>query len=163
VPKDLLLIICLLAATQVLYSSKLDGAAAQTAETLLQVKKVYVTSFGGKQGAAELRDKLILRLKKCPGIEVVGSSAEADAILTGTGETWLNGYINTSPRPSAYSRQPVYDGYLSVELHGKDGSVLWSYLAKPGKFQWNDVPQDLVNRTAKNLLAAVHQVSGSRR
>jgi hypothetical protein len=163
VRKDSLLIICFLAATQVLYSGKLDGSAAQTAETLLQVKKVYVTSLGGKQGAAELRDKLILRLKKCPDIEVVGSSSEADAILTGTGETWLNGYINTSSKPSPYSRQPVYDGYLSVELHGKSGTVLWSYLAKPGKFQWNDVPQDLVNRTVKNLLSAVHQVSGSRR
>ena len=156
-------IICILAATEVLYSTALGGVRAQTAETLPQVKKVYVTSLGGKQGAAELRDKLILRLKKCPGIEVVGSSSEADAILTGTGETWLSGYISTSPKPSSYGRQPVYDGYLSVELHGKAGAVLWSYAAKPGKFQWNGVPQDLVNRTAKNLLVTVHQVSGSPR
>jgi hypothetical protein len=136
VRKDSLLIICFLAATQVPCSGKLDGAAAQTVETLSQVKKVYVTSLGGKQGAAEIRDKLIFRLKKCPGIEVVGSSSEADAILTGTRETWLNGSVNTSPKPSPYSRQPVYDGYLSVELHGKSGTVLWSYFAKPGKFQW---------------------------
>jgi hypothetical protein len=155
-------IICILAAT-VLYSTTVGGVRAQTAETLSQVKKVYVASLGGKQGAAELRDKLILRLKKCPGIEVVGSSSGAEAILTGTGEIWQTGYINTSPKPSSYSRQPIYDGYLSVELHGKSGTVLWSYLAKPGKFQWNDVPQDLVNRTAKNLLSAVHQVSGSPR
>jgi len=155
-------IICILAAT-VLYSTIVAGVRAQTAETLPQVKKVYVTSLGGKQGAAELRDKLILRLKKYPGIEVVGSSSGADAILTGTGETWLTGYINTSPKPSPYSRQPIYDGYLSVELHGKGGAVLWSFVAKPSKFQWNDVPQDLVNRTAKNLLVAVHQVSGSPR
>ena len=156
-------VICILAATEVLFSTVLGGVRAQTAETLPQVKKVYVTSLGGKQGAAELRDKLILRLKKCPGIEVVGSSSEADAILTGTGETWQSGYINTSPKPSPYGRHPVYDGYLSVELHGKGGAVLWSCVAKPGKFQWNDVPQDLVNRTARNLLVAVHQVGGSRR
>jgi hypothetical protein len=54
-------------------------------------------------------------------------------------------------------------GYLSVELRGKGGAVLWSYVAKPGKFQWNDVPQNLVNRTVKNLLVAVHQLSRSRR
>jgi hypothetical protein len=53
----------------------------QTAETLPQLKKIYVASLGGKQGAAELRDKLILRLKKSPAIEV-RSSSEADAILT---------------------------------------------------------------------------------
>jgi hypothetical protein len=156
------LIICILAVTQILFSATLDRARAQTAETLSQVKKVYVTSLGGKQGAAELRNKLILHLKKCPGIEIVGSASEADAILTGMGETWQTGYINTSPKPSSYSRQPVYDGYLSVELHGKGGAVLWSYVARPSKFQWNDVPQDLVNRTAKNLLAAMHKNGGSR-
>jgi hypothetical protein len=53
----------------------------QTAETLPQLKKIYVASLGGKQGAAELRDKLILRLKKSPAIEV-RSSSEAHAILT---------------------------------------------------------------------------------
>jgi hypothetical protein len=155
-------IICILAAT-VMYSTTVGGVRAQTAETLSQVKKVYVASLGGKQGAAELRNKLILRLKKCPGIEVVGCPNEAEAILTGTGETWQTGYINTSPKPSPYSRQPVYDGYLSVELHGKGGAILWSCHVTPSKFQWNDVPQDLVNRTAKNLLVAVRQVSGAQR
>jgi hypothetical protein len=42
---------------------------------------MYVASLGGNQGAAELRDKLILSLKKSSAIEVVGSSSEADAIL----------------------------------------------------------------------------------
>jgi hypothetical protein len=47
------------------------------------------------------------------------------------------------PEAFSYSRQPIYDGYPSVELRGKGGAVVWSYVAKPGKFQWNDVPQDL--------------------
>ncbi len=136
---------------------------AQTAETLSQVKRVYVASLGGKPGAAELRDKLILRLKKSRGIEVAGSPSEADAVITGTGETWVSGYINTSPKPSLNNRQPIYDGYLSVELHGRDGAVLWSYLAKPGKFLWNGVPQDLAERAAKNLLTVMRQTNGSRK
>jgi hypothetical protein len=159
----LLLLLCTLTAAQVLSSRTMDGALGQTIETLSQVKKVYVASLGGKQGAAELRDKLILRLKKCRGIEVAGSPSEADAIVTGTGETWVSGYINTSPKPSLNNRQPIYDGYLSVELHGRGGAVLWSYLAKPGKFRWNGVPQDLADRSAKNLLAAMRQTSGSRK
>jgi hypothetical protein len=151
------LIICILAAAQVLFSTMLDRAHAQTAETLSQVKKVYVGSLGDKQGATELRDKLILRLRKCRGIEVAGRPSEADAIITGTGETWLKGYIRTNPKPSPYNRQPVYDGYLSVELRGKDSVILWSNHVTPSKFQWNNVPQDLVNRSAKKLLAALHQ------
>jgi len=157
-----LLVIGILAATQVLFFTSLDGAHAQTAETLSQVKRVYVASLGDKQGATGLRDKLILRLRKCRGIEVAGSPREADAIITGTGETWVKGYISTSPKPSPYNRQPVYDGYLTVELRGKDSAILWSEHVTPGKFGWNDVPQDLVNRSAKKLLAALHPNSGSR-
>ncbi len=44
----------------------------------------------------------------------------------------MSGYFNTSPKPSFNNRQSIYDGYLSVEEHGKGGAVLWSYLAKPG-------------------------------
>jgi hypothetical protein len=134
----------------------------QTAETLPQLKKIYVASLGCKQGAAELRDKLILRLKKSPAIEVVGSSSEADAILTERARLGRPD-ISIPARSLPIVDSPYTTGYLSVELRGKGGAVLWSYVAKPGKFQWNDVPQDLVNRTVKNLLVAVHQLSGSRR
>jgi hypothetical protein len=150
-----LFVVFFLVATQVLLSATLEGAHAQTAETLSQVKKVYVGSLGDKQGATELHDKLIRRLRKTRGIEVVAIRREADAIITGTGETWVKGYISTNPKPSPYNRQPVYDGYLSVELRGKDNAVLWSAVIKPGGFRWNGVPQDLVNRLAKKLNASL--------
>jgi hypothetical protein len=133
---------------------------AQTAETLSQVKKLYVGSLGDKQGAAGLRDKLIQRLQRTSAIEIAASPNEADAIITGTGEIWLKGYVSTGPKPSPYGRQPVYDGYLSVELRGKDNAALWSYRATPGKFLWNGVDQDLVNRLTKRLLAALRQKTG---
>jgi len=120
-----------------------------------------VGSLGAKQGASELRDKLIQRLHKARGIEVVPNPSQADAIITGTGEIWLKGYISTSPRPSPYNRQPVYDGYLSVEIKGKNNQILWSCRATPSRFLWNGLPQDLVNRLAKRLLAALHQTGGS--
>lgn len=71
--------------------------------------------------------------------------------------------MNASPKPSLNNRQPIYDDYLSVELHGRGGTVLWSYLAKPGKFVWNGVPQDLADRAAKNLLTVMRQTNGSRK
>jgi hypothetical protein len=152
-----LLVVSIFAATQVLLSTTSGEASAQTAQTLSEVKKVYVASLGDKDGAAELRDKLIGRLKKSRDIEVVGIPSAADAVITGTGETWLKGYISTNPKPSPYNRQPVYDGYLSVELHGKDSAILWSYYVTPGKLRWSDVPQDLVDRLTKKLLAALRQ------
>jgi hypothetical protein len=118
---------------------------------------VYVGSLGDKQDATDLRDKLIKRLRKARAIEVVANPNEADAIITGTHEIWVKGYISTNPKPSPWNRQAIYDGYLSAELKGKDNETLWSYRATPGPFQWNGDPQDLVNRLAKKLNAALHQ------
>ena len=73
----------------------------------------------------------------------------------------LKGYITTNPKPSPYNRQPVYDGYLSIELKAKNDATLWSCRATPGRFLWNGVPQDLVNRLTKRLLADLHQTGSS--
>lgn len=156
VHNSLLRSVCIVTATLFLLSAHANPDCPQAAERLSQVKRVYVASLGDKEGSTELREKLIRHLRKARGIQVVRSSSQADAILTGTGEIWVKGYISTNPKPSPYNRQPVYDGYLSLELRGKDGATLWSALIKPGGFSWNGVPQDLVNRSAKKLLAALH-------
>jgi hypothetical protein len=93
---------------------------------------------------------------------MVATSAEADAILAGTGEIWIKGYFHTNPKPSAYNRQAEYDGYLSVELRGKDNVVLWSCHATPGKWFWNGVPEDLANQQAKKLHAALRPNAGAK-
>jgi hypothetical protein len=159
----LLVSVCVAAATILLLSALAKAHGPQTADTLSHVKRVYVGSLGAKQGATELHDKLIKRLRKARGIEILESPSEADAILTGTGEIWLKGHISTNPKPIPWSQQAVYGGYLSAELRGKDNAILWSYYATPGKFQRDSVTQDLVNRLAKQLLEGLHQDSASRR
>jgi hypothetical protein len=115
-----------------------------------------VGSLGEKRGAAEIRDKLIQRLRKARGTEIVAVPDEADAVITGTGEIWLKGYVSASPKASAINRQAVYDGYLSIQLRGKDNATLWSCVVAPGNFAWNGATQDLDNRLVKKLLAALH-------
>jgi hypothetical protein len=87
--------ICVVAATLLLLSTPASADCAQTAETLSQIKRVYVGSLGEKQGATELHDELIRRLRKTRGIELVAVPSEADAVITGTSEIWLKGYIST--------------------------------------------------------------------
>jgi hypothetical protein len=157
-----LLVVCILAPAQALLPRTLGDAPGQRAETLSQVKKVYVGSLGDKEGATELRDKLIQRLRKSRDIDVVENPSQADAVLTGTGEIWVTGYISTNPKPSPYNRQPVYDGYISIELRAKDHADLWSCRVTPAKFGWNRVPQNLANRSATKLLAALHQNGASK-
>jgi hypothetical protein len=97
---------------------------AQTAATLLQVKRLYVGSLGQKQGATEIRDKIVKRLRRGSEVEIVASPNEADAVITGDGEIWVKGYINPSSR--AHDARPVFGGYLSVELKGRNNETLWS-------------------------------------
>jgi hypothetical protein len=135
------------------------GRCPQTAETLPVVKIVYVESLGDNQGAKELRDWLIQRLRKARGIQLTQSPNGADAVITGTGSVWITGFIRTSPKPSPWSRQAVFDGYLSVELKGKDNQTLANCSVKPARFHWNEVPRDLADRCAKKLLAGLQHNS----
>jgi len=48
----------------------------------------------------QLRNRLIERLRKRSSIEITANPGEADAIITGTGETWIEGFIRVNPKPS---------------------------------------------------------------
>lgn len=70
-------------------------------------------------------------LRKVKAFDLVDSAADADATLSGSGEIWLKGFLSLNPRAGTLPEngQPVYDGYVSVELKDRNGETLWSYLA----------------------------------
>lgn len=80
-------------------------------------------------------------------------------MLTGDGDTYIRGYISLNPRSGTRpgDGEPVYDGFLSVELKGKNDEVLWSYLATP-RFQSSHVERDL----AKQVVRKMEQARGAR-
>src|SRR5271166_2689900 len=127
---------------------------AQTAQDLSQVKKVFVSSLSGGNGAAELQQSLIKQLRKSGKFEVVATPNQADAIIKGSGQIWVKGHIATSPRAPAANRQAVYGGFLSVEVVGADNAVLWSYLVTPSKFFWGSISEDLSDNLVREMVAA---------
>lgn len=137
----------------------LNGFAtpAQTAEKLSQINKVYIESFGQENGAGKLRDRLSEELRQKAKWDIVGSAAHADAVIKGSGSLWIAGYYSTTPRSTSMSRQPVYHGFLSVEILGKNQEPLWSSLVTPGKFGAGDITRDLAGRLVAKLLAAREQ------
>jgi hypothetical protein len=155
------MIICRVITALLLTVPAVHGGGAQTAAALPQVKKVYVDSLGDKNGAAALRERLIQELNRSHAVQTVPSSSEADAVITGNGEIWVKGYYMIGSRPSAYSRQPVYGGALSVELKGKDNETLWSYIVTASKSQSGGIVRDLADHLAKKLVEALHQESGT--
>jgi len=121
-------------------------ARAQNAETLSQIKKVYVESFGRDDAARDVRDRMIKQLRKNRKVEVVTLAKEADAVIKGTQNIWITGYYSTNPHNPSGARQPIIHGYLSVEVLGKDNATLWSYLATPSKFRVGSITEDLADQ-----------------
>jgi len=59
--------------------------ASQTAETLAQVKKVYVEPFGQENGATKRRDRVVEELKRKAKLEIVAAPVRPMRSLKGTG------------------------------------------------------------------------------
>ena len=146
-----LLILTLMLATTIRIS-------AQSAENLSQVKKVYVDSLGQSRRAAQMRSQLVRRIGKSHDIRVVQDLADADAVMKGTEQIWTSAEVSLSPRSHSLT-QPVYEGYLSVELVGKDRQTLWSYLVTPSKFPWGGITDDLARQVASRLLGDLKEHS----
>lgn len=145
------------AALWILILAPATRAPAQTAETLSQVKKVYVESFGQENGAAELRDRMIAQLREKRKLQIVAAPSEADAVIKGSGSIWVIGYASNDLRSPSNTRQPVFHGFLSVEVVGKAGEPLWSYLVTPGKYGAGAITQDLSDHLVTKLVAALQQ------
>lgn len=148
-------IICVVVVNFVLLFTPDFEAKCQTAESLSQVKKIFVDSLGTEQGATEIRNELIKALQKNKTIQIVKTATEADAIVKGTGKIWVTGSVRVGIRGSL--SQATYDGYLQAELRGKGDRTLWSQLVTPSKFPWNGIVPDLAGHFAKYLAEALRQ------
>ncbi|HKN77495.1 MAG TPA: phosphate ABC transporter substrate-binding protein PstS [Candidatus Acidoferrum sp.] len=145
----------LFAALFILILAAASSAGAQSAESLSSVKKVYLESFGQEEAASKLRARLIKQLRKSGKLEVVSAASEADAVIKGSESIWVAGYFSTDFRTASTTRQPIIQGYLSVEMVGKDNEPLWSYLVTPSKFRIGSISQDLADQLAVKVLAAL--------
>lgn len=138
--------VCLLAITPLL---------GQDANSLQSVKRIFIDGLGNKPQLSEVKRDLASELRKSKIFEVVDSAGQADATLTGHGDTWLKGYYSLNPRSgtSPANGQPIYGGYVSVELKDRAGVTLWSYLATPHTGSRN-IAHDLSKDVVKHLLTA---------
>jgi phosphate ABC transporter phosphate-binding protein len=131
---------------------------AQTADALGQVRKIYIDSSGTKSDAAEIGKHLSDSLRRDNSLEIVTDPTRADAILKTNTEIWVKAYVSVNPR-SPGNKYPIYGGFLSAQLIGKDGDILWSYLVTPGRYASSGIHQDLTDQITKKLVAAVHDAA----
>jgi hypothetical protein len=147
--------LCVLSAVVVFAFMPVNQAYGQTAESLSQIKKVFVDSLGTEKGASDLRDAILKALRKNSDIQVAATAAAADAVISGNGKIWVTGSMHVGAHGGVSEK--TYDGYLQVELLGKANKTLWSYRASPSRFPWNGIVWDLASHVVKSLIEAVRQ------
>jgi hypothetical protein len=127
----------------------------QEANSLRSVKRIFIEGLGEKPELREMRRDLGTELRRSEIFSLADSADQADATLAGRGDTWLKGYYSLNPRAgtSPANGQPVYGGYVSVELKDRKGVTLWSYLATPHSGSKN-IAHDLSKDVVKHLLAS---------
>lgn len=119
-----------------------------------QLHRIYVGKFGNKSNASGICKALIDQLRKSKHFEAVDSSSKADALLSGETEIYVRGYFSLYVRAgtSPANGQPVYGGYVSVELKSHSGETIWSYLStlpSPSRNPGTDMAKDVI----KHLVA----------
>jgi len=145
-------LILLLAAAACFCAALLSG---QAAIPLVGIKHVYVEPFPAKTGSEELRGDLIAQLRKM-SFSIVATETAADLTISGNGETWIKGYRSLNPRSGRQpsNGQPVYAGYMSVEIRDRMGETLWSYLVTLGP-DTGDIGKNLSKEIGKHLMEAL--------
>jgi hypothetical protein len=120
-----------------------------------------VEPFGDKPGVAQLRDQIVKLLGKERALVLTADPSSADLTLGGSGETYIKGYLAENPRVRYLNSdaKPVYGGYLSVELKGRDKETIWSYLVTPRRFGPEDINRNLAGQMARKLIEAIHERS----
>jgi hypothetical protein len=138
----------------------LRAFSGQAENHLAGIKHIYVETFPTKTGSTKLREDLIEQLRRMGSFSIVATESKADAIISGNGETWIKGYRSLNPRSgrSPSNGEPVYAGFLSVELKDAKGETLWSYLVTLGPDSEN-ISKDLSKQIVKHLAGAL--ASGS--
>jgi phosphate transport system substrate-binding protein len=144
----------------VAFSILATPAQAQTPNPLSQIHKIYIDTTAAKPEPNEMRKHLINSLRNEHSLEVVPDPLHADAILAITSEIWVKGYVSVNPR-SPGSKFPVYGGFLSAQLVGKDDEALWSYLVTPSRSASSGIHQDLTDQISRKLMETLHEAASS--
>ena len=135
------------------------AATAEPVDSLAQARTIYISKFGGSQDAERLRARFAQHLAG-GRFRIVSLREQADAIIQGTGQIWLRGYVAINPRTPSTDRQPFFGGYLSISVTNAQGEPLWSWLATPSRTRWANIVDDLSGHAARKLLDAANAATG---
>ena len=122
-------------------------AQAQPAQTLGDVKTIFVESLGQGEFPNLIREKIISGLTTGGRFELTLDPSAADATLTGSA---------TESQPIHYGNGngSRYEANVAVQVVGKNKQVLWTYEAIKGRFSTKRATASAAADIVKALLKA---------
>ena len=125
--------------------------AAQTEQGLSE--RVAWEWTKSEKGSTTIGERVAEKLKSSGSVEIVEDSKKADAVIRGSATFWVTGHESSSTRSKA-TQHALYSGFAQMEVSGKDGQVLWSYLATR-RAGWKKLTDDLADQLAHEFLVAL--------
>ena len=151
-------------------SKPVPDARSELAAKLLNVKRIYVESFGDDEESKSLQAMVINALDESKRFIVTENKDKADAILKGrsaektsqevhataeaTGEA--NGGRHSGQamaiQDSKLSTQTIHEARLAVRLVSQDGDVIWSTTQESQGAKFKSSSADVADKVVKQLL-----------
>jgi curli biogenesis system outer membrane secretion channel CsgG len=150
----------------------------ETAQKLLQVRRIYVDSFGEDALSRQIQNMIVSSLGESKKFLVTENKDKADAILKGSGLEKTSqelhsyddataagsagGYANATHaavggaaaaiRDSATSTETINDARVAVRLVDRDGDVIWSTTQESKGAKYKGATADVADKVVKQLL-----------
>lgn len=122
-------------------------AQAQPAQTLADVKTLFVDSLGPGEFANVIREKIFNALTSSGRFQVTLDPSMADATLTGSAS-------ESQPIHYGNGNGSRYEANVAVQVVGKGKQILWSYEATKGRFSSKRASASAAADIVKGLLKA---------
>ena len=128
------------------------AAALLAASDLSSIKTIYVEDLGGAEGSDLIREKMINLLVESPYFSVTEKRDSADGVITGLAEMSKSEVFHGSANKesAAVSGGTSWDGTIAIRLVDRDGNIVWTKNAKPGRWS-GSVSGSLAKNAVKDL------------
>jgi len=161
-------------------ASPQPAAVAKTDEPeqgLLQVRRIYVASFGDDAMSKQIHDAVVTGLAESKRFVVTENKDRADAILRGTGlEKSSQEYHEHAEATAAAaaggsrvgfggagmaiadknaSTETISEARVSVRLVNRDGDVIWATTQESTNAKYKSATADVADKVVKQLLRSV--------
>lgn len=140
------------------------------ASALLQVKRIFVDSFGNDVAAKQIQAMLINSLSETKRIIVTENRAKADAVLEGSTLESTSQELHSSSEltfargaavgDSSKATETLHRARIAVRLVAADGDVIWTSTQESNGGKYKGASADVADRVVKQLMHDLDKEEG---